>query len=680
MPRNGTELSGNDNVSYFPAHYYKRSFNFNGTLHSGYLTYVLSLSGQTQSERVYLLVDEEAIIPANRLGDFKRFKAEIDAESGGRFRQAKTLSRRILDDPQAYPHAQVAIHKYGPVPAFDLGAEIPVELHGNTTRARVLVYCGRSRFKVKPPQQEAELTVLALIKTLETNLPLIFRRYFEDVGESLRDIQDHANLDRAFERAKDCETLIGQSIQSKLRDITPSDEEWKIYENGEVGGALADHQRNRCELYCRYRQRIFLFTYARLGVLYALNELYSHLGLTNRSKVYADQISTLRKKLNERFGPGFVDEASNAVPELGDVHDALQAYFSDEARLFAIQPQERWTQRFVGFLRFLFDLRAYPVAPEKGRLFISYQLDVPSAETLKTQIETRVHQIFGDAVAVLTVPEQSADTRFIDLIRVRIWQSDRVLCIVPRVSETLSDGRPKDYNWIAREAEHALLLGKRVVFVCEDKFDPSRLEQDLGNEDMDFLVSNARARPGRAARLMEEFKNYPRVPYAHAEGSKNIDPRTAKEVDRNARRAMEMHQEHVVMGYLRQFTEEHRFLLACMYLYAHYPEVLTKKALAKLLTEQHPTEFPNTTQAERTITNAWNEVKNRSITIRGQELRAISLTKRRYYSLTLTRLLSEIPTDRQDKAMLTAKERGLLARVLSQNWPLPWVNENKAPF
>ena len=58
----------------------------------------------------------------------------------------------------------------------------------------------------------------------------------------------------------------------------------------------------------------------------------------------------------------------------------------------------------------------------------------------------------------------------------------------------------------------------------------------------------------------------------------------------------------------------------------------------------------------------------------------MGISKRRYYSLDLRRLLAGIPTDRQDKEALAAKERELLGRVLDQNWPLPWQSDASTPF
>jgi len=228
--------SANDEVTYahplqFP--YYKRQFVLPEMRRSttGYLTY--GLLPDSPIKRILLLVDDLANpVPDSRMDEYRAFLAELESnQSLGGMAKTKSFVVRLRTDKAVcirFPNVTVAVHKMGPVPVFDTGMSVKVELHGETVIAQIVAYHdprpARSSAGTSVPVYPDEL----LVESLDYDLHVVFQRYHEDVAAQLADIANHANLARALQWTKECEIIIGQSYSTKLALIAPDPEQRRV--------------------------------------------------------------------------------------------------------------------------------------------------------------------------------------------------------------------------------------------------------------------------------------------------------------------------------------------------------------------------------------------------------------------------------------------------------------------
>jgi hypothetical protein len=486
-------------------------------------------------------------------------------------------------------------------------------------------------------------------------LDLMFRRYFEDIGEYMFDIENHLDLPGVFRQAMRIQTILGESVDSKLDQVIPSPETYQRPNN--PFDALVN------EIFRKNLDWVFTASYARNYVQYFVNELYSLIGMSIEEK-YLNNFQTIEGVFNKLTHANWSEEARSRINEVEVLSNALDSYLADDVDKFEqINSPNLWTKRFVRFAQFLLHVKQRTVGTSAGRLFISYHQDVPKSVILRNQIKDQIRQSFGDRVNVLYVEQQSAGIPFVEQIKSSIWQSDVFGGLLPKDTEDLND-RDKNYLWIAREAEHALLLRKRTIFFAEDGLDEDTVKADFGNEAMGYLVPDARTDSERAKKIIDRFEKYTRARFAVSSTKtdwRELDSNARNVIMDEAKRSINNRHEAMVIGLFNQFPGDVRRTLARIQQIVPYGKGMNKQALTERLAEMYHGQYSNQQETWNLITNAWKGAGKRSLELNGQKLTLMSRTKSVYVG-GLRRILKVMRPD-LDLPKLQTWERKILSRV-----------------
>src|SRR5712692_5238901 len=477
---------------------------------NAYLTYEIP---QVSDERTILLVNVSyAFISDEHKFEYNRFIERI-RESAGRFTGMKNIVNRLADKEfSKLPNVRVAVHKYGPVPVYVLPEKYSIANLGKILQVQIGVYPdiksqfgSRKSINLKLPFLS---TGSEFIRSLNLGLGLMFRRYLEDVGEGMFDIEYHLNLAGVFDRAKEIEAILAESVKSKLDVAFPSVSSFQYPSNEQ------DTLVN--ELFEKEKDWLLTARYARQYALYFLNELYGHIGMESRSQSYLDSFKDIQRQFDSLFELGYYQNARTRLSAVATLSKALRAYLDEDYEKIGeidLASEPLWTRRFVQFGKFIASLNKEKIAATAGRIFISYHHDVPVTEVLKSQIQDYIKSQFGDRVHVLSVRESSAGIHFKSPIRSRIWLSDTIKGIVPKNTQTISGDNDKDYLWIAREVEYGLLLGKRIVYLVEKDIDDDRVLRDLRRARISLIPTDARVPEWLNQELVESFTECTRASF-----------------------------------------------------------------------------------------------------------------------------------------------------------------------
>ena len=129
--------------------------------------------------------------------------------------------------------------------------------------------------------------------------------------------------------------------------------------------------------------------------LYFLNELYRMIGVKSRSDSYLGGFGAIRDEFNALLGKDYVKNALRELPLVAVLSRALRAYRdgdNDTLKEINVDGETLWVRRFVQFTRFVASINREQLPPTTGRIFISYQHDVPVTEVL-LKPDKRLHQV-----------------------------------------------------------------------------------------------------------------------------------------------------------------------------------------------------------------------------------------------------------------------------------------------
>jgi hypothetical protein len=497
----------------------------------------------------------------------------------------------------------VAVHKFGPVPVFLLPEkEYPytTELDGKIIQLRIGVHANWDGANAES-QRSLFGSDIELIDAVSADFDLSMGRYLEDVAEIFADIENHADLRRAYELAKAAEEVIGASMKTKLDACLPDAQrksrskknpnapqhydEWMDYRQAK---SAAKNQRNlihhwsedrrvACEFYSENWESAVRAEYARAVALYLLNELYALLGVATKS--YGDTLRELKIRVERWHGKGAYEQALDSDPGFSALREALQSYRRRDDFALEQIPAEgaSWQDGFIRFTQFLHYLRLFgPLPPHQPRVFVSYNHGVPVAEKLKEQVTHWLEaKAYPHKVRVLSLEERYDPAPFRQRIKAGIWLSDHLLAIVPKGGSALG-GAKKHYEWIAREAEHALLLGKPVTYLTEHGTNLADLRACLlpggersvdqfreQDQSLDILAPKARTAHGRALRLDRHFTVHPWVefhlPSAHAD---HLEGRVIGALEKISRLCVDDRHRQMLRGWFSLFSDAQRQILA----------------------------------------------------------------------------------------------------------------------
>ncbi len=635
---------------------------------SAYLTYEVP---RVSDDRTLLLVNVEyAFINDDHKEEYNRFIERI-RESAGRFTGAKNIVNRLAEKEfNKLPNVRIAVHKFGPVPVYVLPQEYQINNLGRMISAKIAVYPDvKSQTGSRKSAVNLNLPFLStrteFVRSLNIGLGLMFLRYLEDVAESMFDIEFHLNLAGVFERAKEIETELGESIKTKLDAAIPTTDSFFKPNN--------DHDRLVNALFEKEKDWLFMARYARQYALFFLNELYSHIAMDSRSEEYFEGFRGIQQQFDGLLGEGHYAGFRERLRAVATLSKTIRAYRDqryDEIDQIDLTNEPLWTRRFVQFGRFIASLNRVKVNATAGRIFISHHNDVPVTELLNSQIQDFIKTEFGDRVHVLSVRETAAGAEFKEPIRSSIWMSDMVKGIVPQHTLPVGGDQVKDYQWIAREVEYALLLGKRVIYLVEKDLDDKAIRSDLKRTEFSLIPDDARVPTWLPARLLNSFteKIHPSFTIDHMGATKDdLDPKLKPIIKEVAEFAIERRHQDILVGFHQQFPEAIRRTLRHIQETVPYPSKATKKALALKLHNQYPSNYGTEKSAARAITKAWDLSRKRTLSIDGKPVALMRLNKG-HYSGNLRYILTKLRPE-WDKSHLEQWERRILLTSPTENEP-----------
>ncbi|MDN5217358.1 hypothetical protein QQ020_35115 [Fulvivirgaceae bacterium BMA12] len=632
----------------YPAEYYRRKILIpqkSGTLKS-LLTYALDPKPSTKRSLLLAPFHPDFLSNALRTNWNELVKFSED-QIAGNFYLDKYLVSLIRSKPDRFPKLGVAVHHFGPVPVLYTGISYQVELHGETTEAEVVLYHNRinkngDQYRGMFPADQY------LLESLTGTFGIVMQRYFEDVAQIFRAICRQASLPEAFEWAKLAEDFIGKSIQSKLRKVIPHHNEWSSWKSNKHNG-FDQAQKVRCHLYEQSETDIYLAQYFRLTTLYFLNELYKHLGLESRSKDYLDKIEESYKNYDKLNGAGAAKELVDNYGDIELLRHARKYYHNNELdKLKNLRPESVWMECIVEFAIFLLNLNHNKIPSIKGRIFISYNHGVSASEHLKKQFEHYFAEHYTNEIEILTVENLHPDANIYETIQTLIWQADRTIIIVPK-DPTKPGAIAGNYQWLAREAEHAFLLSQKINYFLEDGYNEEQFLSAMTDEKMEFLAPDAITRDqNRTAALLQDFKNRPRIKFTlrHQKPAphwEDLGKNLQDALSHAAEHAIEARHHNMIKGFLQQFPEDTLIVLYCL---AKIGGSRTKVEFVGELFRRFGNEkdlpFTSKQRCTRAFENAWSNTKARHIGIINRRLTVMLIQRdgqRHVYSLNIKWIL-----------------------------------------
>ena len=484
--------------------------------------------------------------------------------------------------------------------------------------------------------------------SLKTDFPLIIRQYFEDLGEIIYDLENHAGLKRAFKLCKAAEDTIGGSIQSKLKylplGVDQDEESSKDPEALKVGR----------EVYQRHKESAIIFHFARSLALLLINEIYAIIGLKDRSAEYVRQVNDLPKQVDVLEGAGtWTDLSEQRLPDLNDLNAILRGYRSlNDEEIRSINPKTEWVRRLAKLARFIVFLKQTRTAPNRARIFLSYHHDVVASDIVRRQIEATLKDLRPE-VDALSVSESPVTLRFEKLIKARIWLCDIFVGILPADTFTIGNQRDKNYLWIARETEHALLLGKPVIFLCEDELKDDMVASDFTNDHMGFLATNARPSGGgqwtkRAERVWEHYLESARGKFklnGIDASAGSLDSRSKNFILEAAKTAVKERHDGLLEALQVQYSNDSWDTIQRLHRLDPPIKEVAKKEIVKRLYDSAPATFGNLQAAEAIFESAWKASQKRKLFFNGKEHAALVRPKHGFYSTNIKEIMRNLRPD-----------------------------------
>jgi hypothetical protein len=571
----------------------------------------------------------------------------------GKIESQKSIVNSIYDGDFPIPGFEVAIHKHGPVPVYVLPGEHELNVYGETIAAQIVVYQD-----VPSPAAGADWPVALsnraeYLRSLEIQPDLIFQRYFEDVAESLFDMEHHLGFVEAVRAAVQAESVLSASVDEKIKQIR----DFKTYQKNQPAAAEIAQK-----ILAEHPDVILRAQFFRAGALYLLHEFYSLFGLASDSRKdsnYPRDVEKLRESFDSQFGDGSFDEVIKENPESWHLREALDSYAADDYDWRPVVPSDsRWVRRLVDFSVFLRTLLAHKVSPQSARIFLSLHHDLGVSELVRSALDRFIAERYSGNIRLLSVKEEKAGASFRNLISSRIWLSDSVAVFVPR-SVTGNDGiDQKDYSWLFREIEHALGLGKRVAIFMEEGADEEAIRKEWTSSDVEFLSVESR-RQNRREEVLKFFDDGVRPSFRQKSGQA-LDSGLAEAMSVEASLAMDRHLESFILGALQFFTPREREAIELIHSrYSATPRA--KKDLAPLVFHGGSGK-----RAMEEFDRFRTRILRHKVTIAGKSYEIIGLAPGNSYRSRLTEIAMALRWDASwPLSVIEAKLAGILKKTKS---------------
>lgn len=663
-------------------HFYRRYISFkNGAKISGYLTY--SLGTSNTGSRSLLLVNSTIPLSSDEQKKaYSTFCKTLDSINGhGTFGKVKSYASHLNLNPNGTESDVIlAVHKFGPVPVFDTGLDIQTTLDGQNVSARIAIYHHPAKW-IKKNQHHftASPNDELLIQSLDGNMEIVFRRYYEDVAYRIHDIVHSANLDNAIKWSKEVETTIASSIKSKLRVISPSDtekkgfNEWKTWSQSKH--RLSNSQFVRRKFFEENSAEIYKSIYFRLSVLYLLNCLYAEIGISSRRKQYRDRLENLNTKFRGYFGDNFVKNTKLSSPDLSSLSHYLHAYINkSEDQLYHEEKLSNWVSPIVELIRLLYWLDKFKTSPEKARIFLSYHHEVPESELTKDRIIKYIQDSTNTGMLEpLSLSSNERNRLFKERIKALIWMSDKTASIIVNNPQQLGTKAEKGFSWIASESEHTLQQGKHVIFLKQKGVDESTYSTKLENLDYSFLVENVRQDSNTRKRsLVDEWENHAHTPFSitgmEVDG-RLLDINIQDTINTQCQKLVEERVAKRLRGYLSQFSKHHVTFLTILSKKIQPNNLYYKKDILKELDSSSSEIHAKMNSIgyipeslDKLFVSTYQAFRKRTIAVQNESHRPITLVNGRRYQLTLLDLITAM----SDSSLDDKNAKRILDNVLSE--------------
>lgn len=427
---------------------------------------------------------------------------------------------------------------------------------------RLALYVGSDKKSAKrfsnsfPPGSASKVHFL---ESLKLHTALIFHRYFQDAGELLWAIQHKADIARALSWGKSIETGLAESVKSKLDAILLDPEKTSN------GDRLRPEYTSAESLRTNHGPVVLHTVYARLLILYLLNNLYDLLGIRSEKEKYFERLNSFVSDSKKWFSPEVIELAtdnSEALHDLMAIHSAFETSIRSESpdELPKASSEIDWIKQISGFARFLAILRKrgtqdeaeadHALDPRFAKVFFSSIHLVPSGVEVFNKVRTTMRD--GNGKVLFLSVQEPPDAGFKELILARLWLSDAVLAILPRKEKF--DGSPGSYHWIGKESALALLTDRHVSFAMEAGVDRDQVKPDFKNIDDDLFPWAERTEA--IERLEKHFDQTVAGDYAVTDPKRPLDDRLKGQLERLVAKAIKDRTEKLVKGFLEQFPPD----------------------------------------------------------------------------------------------------------------------------
>jgi hypothetical protein len=623
-------------------------------------------------ERSLLITDDESLLETEEeVALYRTFRETLWARRGDRFATAKSVVNRVVDHEYALKNARIAVHKFGPVPVFALDRVVKLPVHGHHVEARVALY---PKKESKQPHLRARYRPECIrgkheFRESMTVAPrIVFRRYFEDIAEDFHDLRRTLRLENVYHRAKRIESTLGASVKSKLDAFVPKVRLDKAHDQ-EGQEAWKYFQDNAGVLY----ESALCHDYA----LFLLNEMYRLTGIYPMADKYTNSLAARHVHFALLLGETKANEIRNSSPVIKFVEQCLVRHDSQDlfhynqciaARDLLTDSSDAspypWCGEIAKFAAFVILLQRFADKNRHVRVFVSFHHEVPSSKLLREQIVDFVRSLPRVHSLPIFVSDLPAGTPFAHVIRAAIWCSHGAIAICPANTSTISSPHEKNYKWIARESEHAVLLKKRLIFGVQNGADADAILADLSDPGLKYLVTGSKLIDNRtrAERLVNAYRQNVISPFkaiVDSPSGARLDPQLAENLSSFAHATSVSALNQLLDGYLRQFERNvQKALIYTLheldYLGKH-PRIWITRKLAQYY-------GADTQKAARAFDNMKGQVKNRRISVRGKP----------------ASLISQLPGDERYFEHLSRVIRVLhpsVGRKELRDWRKSWLNK-----
>lgn len=616
-------------------HYYTRFFEIDEKPVHGYLT--CTLGRDAAKDRDAILIDHhlDPVPPALR-GPFKAYASALDAvKAGGVVGAAKRFIGKELKglDPDLAQHVRVAVHKFGPVPAFDLGRTVPVQVYGRVVQARLLCYLNPN------PRSEVDTSVSdvgAFVDSLRIDSKRLFYRYFEDVAARMHDICTHGNLRSSVMWLKEIESIVGRSITSKLQQIKPSSEsseygrfEWRTWRQDVKLKDARDEPRRG--FFRENAELVFFVNHVRCVILYLVNCVYRALGMNSRRGQYLERLADEQAHFHKFFGYDVLSRAQSLYPDLAD----LCGYFTglqqqDEDLLYQECRGADWLKGVVEFIRLVYWISKTASSATRPAFFVSHHHHDKKSEDV-AQLAARFVERRHEASAVLVEKDGNVG-RFREKIKSSIWLSDRVVSVA--VAKPVDDRTQveKGFDWIAAESEQAILQNKGVLYLLEEGQPLEFYRDKLVASKFGLLADSWRQSPeARLKKLSKEWADSGHTFFSPK--AESLDARVEARLQHECANALQRRRSLLLSAYLSFFGQVPLRLLSLVHQGLPSPTGARRSQIVLLLREA----MAKNSEAERFVLSQYPNAERAVealLTHFRTNRRALTLDKgARYYAL-----------------------------------------------